>query len=254
MARNQDPRPMLFGPTGRRVRVEFNGEIIADTPDAMILRENAFHIYYYFPVDHVKTEYLTESDHVNESKFRGNTKHWTVKVGDKEAEHAAFTYPETKEGRPDVREFITFEWGEMDKWYEEDEEVFGHPRDPYHRIDTVQSSRNIRVEVDGVTVADTNRSIILYETGMPRRYYMPMEDVKQEYLTATELQTLCPYKGFANYWSVKTNGNDNENVVWGYPEAFTESARIEGYVSFYNEKLDIYVDGELEEKPRTVFG
>ncbi len=139
----------------------------------------------------------------------------------------------------------------MDAWYEEEEEVFVHPRDPYHRVDTVSSSRHIQVVVDGEIVAETRRAHLLFETGLPTRYYISQEDVRMSLLTPT--QTQCPYKGVSSYWSVHVNGSVHEDIVWGYPNPIPEIPKIKGLVSFYNEKLDIYVDGVLEEKPRTVW-
>ena len=124
--------------------------------------------------------------------------------------------------------------------------MFVHPRDPYHRVDTIPSSRHVRVEVDEVTVAETTRPFLLFETGLPTRYYIAPEDVKMELLEATNTHTVCPYKGTASYWSVKTEASVRNDIVWSYPEPIAEIPKIKGLMSFYNEKVNIYVDGELE--------
>jgi uncharacterized protein (DUF427 family) len=111
----------------------------------------------------------------------------------------------------------------------------------------------VRVEVDGVTVADSTNASFLFETNLPTRYYLPKTDVRMDLLTPTDLATHCPYKGTARYWSVEANGETRENLVWGYDSPLPESQRIMGLVSFYNEKLDIYIDEVLEEKPKTKF-
>ncbi len=153
----------------------------------------------------------------------------------------------------DVQGYVSFVWKAMDAWFEEDEEVYVHARDPYTRIDSLVSSRNIRVEVDGVVVAESDRAKFLYETGLPTRYYLPKTDVHFENLTATDSETACPYKGTARYWSDDVNGQSHSDVVWGYDAPLKESMEVAGMVAFYNEKLDIYVDGVLEDRPKTKF-
>lgn len=242
----------ILKPSRRHVRVKFGGEIIADSKRVMLMRESQYELHYYFPEEDVRMDLLIPTEHTTHSGYKGDTAHWTVKAGDQTAENAAWTYPDVKEGRPDLSGYITFEWDAMDAWYEEDEEVFLHPRDPYHRVDTIKSSRHIRVEIDGVTVAETTRPYLLFETNIRTRYYIPQEDVRMDLLTPTDTVTICPYKGFSSYWSAHINGATHEDIAWGYPDPFSEIPKIKGTVSFYNEKVNIYVDGELEEKPRAV--
>lgn len=242
----------LFEATQRYIRAEFGGQIIADSKHAMLMRESGHELHYYFPEKDVRMDLLVATDHITHSGYKGDARHWTIKVGEREAENAAWAYSEVKENRPDLRGYIAFQWKAMDHWYEEDEEVFVHPRDPYHRVDTIKSSHHIRVVIAGVTVADTHRPYLLFETSLPTRYYIPPEDVRQDLLTPTATTTRCPYKGVASYWSVKVGDNDHADVVWGYLDPIPESPKIKGLLSFYNEKVDIYVDGELEAKPRTV--
>jgi uncharacterized protein (DUF427 family) len=139
----------------------------------------------------------------------------------------------------------------MDEWYEEEEQVFVHPRDPYHRIDVLQSSRHVRVEVNGEVVAETQRPMVLFETGLPPRYYIPEEDIRMELLEESEETTRCPYKGVASYYSVEVGDERVEDLVWYYPEPIPEAARIKGLLCFFNEKVDLEVDGEEQERPRT---
>jgi uncharacterized protein (DUF427 family) len=141
----------------------------------------------------------------------------------------------------------------MDHWFEEDEEVYVHARDPYTRIDILPSSRRVRVEVDGVTVADSTNASFLFETSLPTRYYVPKTDVRMDLLSPTGHATACPYKGTARYWSVTVNETAQENIVWGYDIPLPESQKIAGLVAFYNEKTDIYVDEVLQERPKTKF-
>lgn len=249
-----DPKKALRGvwlATGRRVRVIFNGATIADTDDAMLLCDDGVHLNYFFPVEDVDMDVLVPTDHTTHSGLKGDTKHWTVSVGDRKADNAAWTYDTIPDGRPDTRGYVTFDWNVMDAWYEEEEEVFVHPRDPFHRADAIHSSRHVRVEIDGLEVADTTRPVLLFETGLPTRYYIPAGDVRMELLSATDLHTRCPYKGEASYWSVDVNDTVRENIVWAYLNPIPEMPKIKGLLAFYNEKLDIYVDGVLQERPRT---
>jgi uncharacterized protein (DUF427 family) len=139
----------------------------------------------------------------------------------------------------------------MDAWYEEDEQVYVHPSDPYHRVDVLKSSRYVRVKVNGEVVAETQRPKILFETGLPPRYYMPPEDVREEALLKSEKTTQCPYKGIASYYSVEAGGERVEDLVWYYPEPIPETTTIKGHLAFFNEKVDLEVDGEEQERPHT---
>ncbi len=131
--------------------------------------------------------------------------------------------------------------------------MFVHPRSPEVRVDILPSSRHVRVLIDDVVVADSVRSSLLFETGLPTRYYLPKSDVRMDLLTPTESESACPYKGWANYWSVQTDGDVHTDVVWGYRTPLPESEAVAGLVCFYNEKVDIEVDGVMLERPKTKF-
>ena len=141
----------------------------------------------------------------------------------------------------------------MDGWFEEDEEVFVHPHDPYKRIDILHSSRHVEVEVNGVKVADTHRPTLLFETGLPTRYYIPKLDLRMDLLTPIEHTTGCAYKGFARYWSLEAGDETFENLAWSYRTPLPECTKIAGLVAFYNEKVDLIVDGERLARPKTPF-
>jgi uncharacterized protein (DUF427 family) len=138
----------------------------------------------------------------------------------------------------------------MDAWFEEDEEVFTHPRDPYTRVDILPSSRHVRVELDGVVVAESASPRLLFETGLPTRYYLPKPHVRVDLLTPTASESHCPYKGQAECWSL---GDDRPDVAWSYRTPLPESEKIAGLVAFYNERADIFVDDVLQERPVTKF-
>jgi len=223
-----------FEPSHRWVRVRFGNAFLADSKRVMLLLEPKKLGIYYFPQEDVRMDLLT----------RAGERLWTVKVGDRGAERAAWereTYPG----------YIAFKWDLMDAWFEEDDEVWVHPRDPYHRVDVVTSSRHVQVVVDGVTVADTHRPHLLFETGLPTRYYIPKLDVRMDLLTPTATQTRCPYKGKAMYWSVTVGDRQYQDIVWSYSPPIPECTRIDNLLAFYNEKVDIIVDGEKQSRPKT---
>jgi uncharacterized protein (DUF427 family) len=235
----------------RWVRVKFGGETIADSKRVMLMREVGRLPVYYFPQEDVRTDLLEASRHVTHNPGKGKATYWSVKVADKVAEDAAWAYQSPGPEWPALKDYVAFEWKKMAHWYEEEEEVFVHPRDPYKRIDTMPSSRHIRVVIDGVTVADSKRPHLLFETWLPNRYYLPQEDVNMALLTPTETHSRCPYKGIASYWSVKVGDRTYKDIVWTYPDPIPECPKIKDLLCFFNEKVDLYVDGQLQERPKT---
>src|SRR5262249_6595937 len=179
----------------KRVRTYLGGELIADTKRLKLVWEVPYYPAYYFPDEDVRRDVLTASGPPRRKARRGDAHHITVKGGDREVEDAAWHCPESPVEK--LRGLIRFEWNAMDGWFEEDEEVFVHPHDPYKRIDILHSSRHVEVEVNGVNIADTHRPTLLFETSLPTRYYIPKLDVRMDLLTPTDTVTGCAYKGFA---------------------------------------------------------
>ena len=239
-------------PSQKRIRARIRGVDIVDSIEALMVWEIPYYPTYYFPSDDVRTDLLTANGETKRSPSRGTAHLHDITVGNHTAHEAALVWNEGK--LKELEGHVSLDWAAMDQWFEEDQEVYVHARDPYTRIDILQSSRTIRVEVEGTTVAETTQARILHETGLPARYYMPKTDVQYQYLTPTNTVTSCPYKGSARYWSISVGGETHEDLVWGYDTPLPESRDIAGYVSFYNEKLDIYIDNVLEDKPNTKFG
>ena len=193
-----------FEPTQRRVRVRFGGVDVADTRRALLMmggyKPPLYELSnYYFPREDVRDDVLVPSTHRSHCATRGEATHWTVRAGGRDALNGAWGYESAPAGWEVIRDYVAFNWNAMDAWFEEDEEVFVHPRDPHHRVDVLRSSRHVRVHIDGVLVADSARPCLLFETGMPTRYYLPRADVHMERLSRTETHTQCPYKGIASY-------------------------------------------------------
>lgn len=238
-------------PSPRWVRVKFGGEFIADSNRVMLSRETGHLPVYYFPREDVRMDLLEASDYTTYSPYKGEAAHWTVKAGGKAAENAAWSYSDPPPERSELKGYLAFYWNKMDAWYEEEEEIFVHPRDPYKRVDVIPSSRHVRVIIDGETVADTRRPSLLFETFLPTRYYFPKEDVRMDLLEPTDTHTRCPYKGIASYWSVKIGDTIYKDIVWTYLDPIPECPKVEGLLCFFNEKVTLYVDGELQERPKT---
>jgi uncharacterized protein (DUF427 family) len=248
---NPDYR-ITFEPSPRRVRVKCNGVTIADSTDAHLLFETRHLPVYYFPRADARMDLMTASDHHTFCPYKGTASYWTLKVGDRVAENAVWGYPEPFDEVAAIKDFVAFYWNRVDHWYEEDEEIFVHPRDPYKRVDVLQSSRPVKVIVGGETVAETRRARFLFETRLPTRYYIPPEDVRMELLVPSAKTTACPYKGQARYHSVKIGDKLFEDLVWCYPEPIPECQKIKGCLCFFNEQVDeIRVDGMAVPRPLT---
>lgn len=142
---------------------------------------------------------------------------------------------------------IEIAWDAVDQWLEEDEELVGHARDPFKRIDCLRTSRHIRVSVGGQTVADTRRAVALFETGLPTRWYIPRDDVSAELTRNDDHRTICAYKGHATHWDAA----GERAIAWSYELPLNDAIPVRSMIAFYNERADIEVDGQLEERPRT---
>jgi uncharacterized protein (DUF427 family) len=236
--------------SAKRVRVYLAGELVADTKTPFLVWEWPYYPTYYFPVADVRAE-LVPAGRTEHSPSRGEAEFYHVKVAGADADSAALRYPDSPIEA--LRDLVRLDWNSMTEWFEEDEVVYTHPRDPYSRVDILASTRRIQVEIDGVTVADSNQPRILFETGLPPRYYVPLTDVRMDLLRPSDTQTHCPYKGTASYWSVDTGQAVHTDVVWIYRTPLPESQKIAGLACFYNEKVDIVLDGERQERPQTHF-
>jgi uncharacterized protein (DUF427 family) len=234
-------------PGQKRVRIMLGGECVADTTRPLLVWEKPYYPTYYIPLEDVTDGVLVGSSETRRSPSRGEAAVFDVKVA--HATAAAAAYRHTESPIEAIRDHVAFDWKAMDQWFEEDVEVFVHPRDPYTRVDVLGSSRTVRIEIDGTVLAETSGPTALFETGLPRRWYVPKTHVRLDLLTPTATATECPYKGTARYWSY----GEHTDIVWSYPFPAAEVAGIAGLMAFYDEKVDVYVDGELQERQRTQF-
>jgi len=199
------------------------------------------HLRYYVPVSSFSPD--AKLDKVSEVDGTDGTAHLgRLTVGNRSTDRIIIFNTSA------LSNLVKIEFRAMDKWFEEDVETFCHPKDPYKRIDILQSTRSVKVTIDGVTLAETTSPLLLLETTLRTRYYLPPTSVNWEYLAESDIETLCPYKGKANYYHVHVNGKRYENLVWYYTTPTMESGPIAGHLCFYNEKVDIWVDGKKEQK------
>ena len=244
-----DGRPVRLERSEKRVRAYVDGIAVVDTTRPVLVWEVPPYPAYYLPRADVRTDLLRESGRVERAPGRGEAVYSDLHVGDRVIADAAWEYPASPV--EELRDLVRLDWDALDAWFEEDEEVFVHPRSPYTRIDVLDSSRRVRVAVEGLPVADTSHPRLLFETGLPTRFYLPRVDVRMDLLVASDTVTRCPYKGVARYWSVRTSGGLVEDVAWSYPAPLPESIRIAGLVCFLDERVDVTVDGVRRERPRT---
>jgi len=181
---------------------------------------------------------LEPSAHTTHCPFKGDASYWHVRVGDRLVENALWAYENPLPEAPWLRGFGSLYWHKADAWYEEDERLVGHIRDPYHRVDVRRTSRGARVLARGELVAESARPVLLFETGLPTRVYFERGDVRAD-LEPSEKRTVCPYKGIASYWSVE----GLESAAWSYEEPLDGAGGVRGLVSFLGEGIEVELEG-----------
>jgi uncharacterized protein (DUF427 family) len=244
------PGGLLWEPSERWVRGRKGDLTVVDSRHPVLVWEPGLSVpTYAFPRQDVREDLLRPAKNPPKGRHTGSTVFYDLEAGGELLANAAWTYP-----ADDLAGHIAFEWFRrnakgLDHWYEEEEEIFVHPRDPHKRVDAMPSSRHVVVEIDGTVVADSHRPVLLFETGLPTRYYLPPEDVRLDLFEPSDHHTGCPYKGTAAYWSWPGEAN----IVWSYPEPLPAVGAIKGLLAFYNEAVDLSVDGERLERPVTPF-
>jgi len=240
------PAGVRIEPAAKRVRTYLGGQPVADTIRPLLVWEVPYYPTYYFPLADVRAEMLEPDGGIEQSPSLGEGKTFTVRTASKQAPEAALRWEDSPVEQ--LRDMIRFQWSAMDAWFEEDEEVFTHARDPHTRVDILASSRKVRVEIEGTVVAESASPRLLFETGLPVRYYLPKPHVRLDLLEPSETVTHCPYKGQAQTWSVRIGEHLYEDLAWSYPTPLPESERIAGLIAFYNHKVDLLVDGVAQQR------
>jgi uncharacterized protein (DUF427 family) len=238
-------------PVPRRIRAMLGGQVVLDTMRALYVWEWPNYPQYYIPAADVTPGVLVDEDHV-QKLHRGTARRHGLRVGDVTRPGAARVY--TDDALAGLAGTVRFEWDALDSWFEEDEEVFVHPRNPYSRVDALRSTRTVRVELDGVLLAESSSPVMVFETGLPTRYYLNRTEVNFGQLVPTATVTACPYKGrTSGYWSVRIGDTVHPDLAWAYDFPTRQLAPIAGLIAFYNEKVDVIIDGQRLDRPVTHF-
>ncbi|MCX2728790.1 DUF427 domain-containing protein [Saccharopolyspora sp. NFXS83] len=238
------PHRLFLHDFPRRVRALFGGEVVLDSDRARLLHESNLLPQLYVPAEDVRTDLLQPTSHSTHCPFKGDAAYHSVRAGDRIAENAMWHYPRPTEAAPWLEGLVALYWGSMDAWFDEDEEVFAHIRDPYHRVDVRGTGRHVRVLAGDVVVAESRRAKLLSETGLPNRYYLPREDVRTELLEPSATHTTCPYKGTASYATLRAGEQRLPDAAWSYPEPLDGALAIADRLCFLAEGLTTEIDGE----------
>jgi uncharacterized protein (DUF427 family) len=238
-------------PVPRRIRAMLGGEVVLDTTAARYVWEWPNYPQYYIPVADVRPGVLVDEQHDQKLRLGTARKHG-LRVGDISRPGSARLY--TEDAASGLAGTVRFDWEALDAWFEEDEEVFVHPRSPYTRVDALRSTRTVRVELDGVLLAESASPVMVFETGLPTRYYLNRTEIHFAHLVPTATVTACPYKGkTSGYWSIRVGKTIYPDLAWAYDFPTRQLLPITGLIAFYNEKVDITVDGQRLDRPVTHF-
>jgi len=254
----------LHEPTAKRVRVVHGGHLVADTERALVVWEPRRVVpSYAVPVEDLRAELVpapAAADGPDPDGFVVLHPGIPFRVHTAEGEPFAVRTPTDlvdaaafQAADPALEGYVILDYFSFDEWYEEDERIVGHPRDPFKRIDVRRSSRHVRIELDGELLAESSRPTLLFETHLPVRYYLPPEDVRTDLLRATGTRTWCAYKGEARYWSLDLGGGTLEDLVWTYEQPLTDASDVVGQLAFFHERVDLVVDGIRGARPETEF-
>lgn len=238
---------LLFDDFPRRVRGILNGETVLDSRRGKLLHETGLLPQLYVPDEDVRADLPEPTDHTTHCPFKGDATYWSIRVGNRLAENAMWAYPDPKPEAAWLQGYRAIYWDSMDSWLDEDEPVFAHLRDPYHRVDVRHTSRRVRVLAGPEIVAETDSAQLLSETGLPNRFYLPRDAVRAD-LEPSGTTTHCPYKGSTMYWTVRLADRTIEDAAWTYPDPFDDVLPIRDHVCFAHDDLTVEVDGQVTDQ------
>lgn len=232
---------VLLTPFPRRIRAVVDRRTLLDSTRAVLVHETASLPVLYVPAEDLEQDLLRPADHRTRCPYKGEASYWTIDTGARRREHAVWGYLEPLPGLEALADLRGIDFAAVDAWYDEDELIEGHVRDPYHRVDARRTSRRVVVEVDGLTVADSTDAFVVSETGLPNRWYLPPADVRGHLLRHSTTRTHCAYKGWATYWSMADGSADD--IAFAYPDPMDDIVRLPGYRCFWGDAVTITVDG-----------
>jgi uncharacterized protein (DUF427 family) len=261
---------LRYEPTAKRIRALSGGKTVVDTTRAVLLWEPRRIVpSYAVPVEDIRADLAAsrpaaasnpddlghQMPDVSARPVLDPSIPFTVHtcdgepvdivIGDRANPYSGFRIEDD-----DLPGYIALDFAAFDAWYEEDQVNWGHPKDPFHRIDVLASSRQVRLEIDGEVLAQSSRPVLLFETLLPTRYYLPPQDVRVA-LVPSQTRTLCAYKGQASYWSARLDGRSIPDLAWTYQSPSAEAAQIRDLVAFFTERVDLVLDGTRIERPVT---
>ncbi|MGI5211669.1 DUF427 domain-containing protein [Plantactinospora sp. CA-290183] len=238
-------------PVPRRIRAVLNGRVALDTVHARYVWEWPNYPHYYVPLADVDQSLLVDEQDVQQFP-QGLARQYGIRSGD--VRRSGVVRVHTAKSLPGLADMVRFEWDVFDSWFEEDEEVFVHPRNPYTRVDALRSTRGVRIELDGVLLAESSSPVMVFETGLPTRYYLNRTEVDFSHLVPSNTASACPYKGRTSaYWSARIGDTTYPDLAWSYGYPTGSLLRIAGLIAFYNEKTDVTLDGARLDRPETLW-
>ncbi len=223
----------------KRFRIVIGGQTIADTRHAKALHESGQLMRIYIPREDIAVDRITRTDHRTACPWTGEASYWSVG----NVENVAWSYAEPNDVAPPIGGYVSFDLGRVDAWYQEEDQGYAHPRDPYHRMDIHRGSQQVVVRLGDQVIARSSAPMILFETALPSRYYLAPDDVEVARLKRSGKVTPCPYKGDGQHFNVESAGQEMENAAWSLHSPLGEAEKIRDWISFYPDKLDIEVDG-----------
>jgi uncharacterized protein (DUF427 family) len=234
-------RRMLFQPYPRRMRAVVADRVLLDSLRGRLLHETDALPQLYFPREDFDGELLERSETVTECSLRGPVSYWSVHLNGITLPDAVWSYERPRGGYEWLRGQLAVDFDAPDMWLCEDERLFGHLRDPYHRVDVFESSREVTVHLGERVIARSRRPRLLYETGLPVRAYLPAGDVQAGLLWPSATRTICPYKGEAWHWTLRLGERELQDAAWSYETPLPEAFAIKGCLCFYDSKVSVEV-------------
>ena len=253
--------PSTLGPTGtppmvaghKWIRGTLGGHSVVDSRDFMFVWEVPYWPWWFFDRGDIDAELVPSTSLVDgtDSPSADGPAYFDLVVADQVIERAARGYPDSPNEL--LRDLVAIDFAALDHWFEEDIEVYVHPRSPFTRVDALASSRHVVVSLDGVILAESRKPTMLFETGAPARHYLPALDVHLDLLTVNSNRASCPYKGDAHFYSAVINGEVVDDIAWQYTLPRAEVLPVAGMICFYEERVDVDVDGVRQPRPVSHF-
>lgn len=247
-------------PSPRRIRAMVEDRTVVDTTRAMLVWEPRRLVpVYAVPAEDLHAELVAVRHEapvlddllpmLGPEQFEIHTtpgEVFTLRVDGRDLVEVAFRPTD-----PDLEGRLMLDFGAFTTWFEEEQELVGHPHDPFKRIDVLPSSRHVTVSAGGQLLAESTRPTALLETHLPIRWYLPREDVRMDLLVPSEHRSTCAYKGHASYFSLKNAGEEGRDIAWTYEDPLLDATAVRDQLCFWAERSELTVDGSPQGRPVT---